>query len=72
MASKTLTYYKGDYNTFEETRAEHILQQQREADSIDMKRKHMQTFIDKFRFNAKRASLVRHTTNTHPAMIENA
>jgi ATP-binding cassette, subfamily F, member 3 len=32
--------------------------QAKQAESIDAKKKHMQAFVDKFRFNAKRASLV--------------
>jgi ATP-binding cassette, subfamily F, member 3 len=32
--------------------------QQSQAESIDAKKKHMQAFVDKFRFNAKRAALV--------------
>jgi ATP-binding cassette subfamily F protein 3 len=32
--------------------------QAKQAESIDAKRKHMQAFVDKFRYNAKRASLV--------------
>ena len=30
----------------------------KQAESLDAKKKHMQAFVDKFRFNAKRASLV--------------
>ena len=32
--------------------------QAKQAESIDAKKKHMQAFVDKFRFNAKRAALV--------------
>lgn len=32
--------------------------QAKQAESIEAKKKHMQQFVDKFRFNAKRASLV--------------
>ena len=51
-------------------RAKKLLQQQREAESVEMRRKHMQKFIDKFRYNAKRASLVQsrikvQTSHTH-------
>jgi ATP-binding cassette subfamily F protein 3 len=30
----------------------------KQAESVEAKKKHMQMFVDKFRFNAKRASLV--------------
>ncbi|CRG96265.1 ABC transporter F family member 2, putative [Plasmodium gallinaceum] len=56
--NKKLTYYSGNYDQFEKTRIEHLLQQQREFDSIEMKKKHVQKFIDRFRCNSKRASLV--------------
>lgn len=55
---KELTYYSGNYDQFEKTRVEHLLQQQREHDSIEMKKKHVQKFIDRFRCNSKRAALV--------------
>ncbi|GAB66492.1 ABC transporter [Plasmodium cynomolgi strain B] len=55
---KQLTYYSGNYDQFEKTRVEHLLQQQREHDSIEMKKKHVQKFIDRFRCNSKRAALV--------------
>ncbi|KAI4838338.1 protein GCN20 [Plasmodium brasilianum] len=55
---KQLTYYSGNYDQFEKTRIEHLLQQQREHDSIEMKKKHVQKFIDRFRCNSKRAALV--------------
>ncbi|GAW80985.1 ABC transporter,ATP-binding cassette, sub-family F, member 2 [Plasmodium gonderi] len=55
---KQLTYYSGNYDQFEKTRVEQLLQQQREHDSIEMKKKHVQKFIDRFRYNSKRAALV--------------
>ncbi|SBS83617.1 ABC transporter F family member 2, putative [Plasmodium ovale] len=55
---KQLTYYSGNYDQFEKTRIEHLLQQQREHDAIEMKKKHVQKFIDRFRCNSKRATLV--------------
>ncbi|SCM22058.1 ABC transporter F family member 2, putative [Plasmodium chabaudi chabaudi] len=55
---KQLTYYSGNYDQFEKTRIEHLLQQQREHDSIELKKKHVQKFIDRFRYNSKRATLV--------------
>ncbi len=57
-ASRALTYYKGDYDTFEKTRVERAKHQQSAFESIEAKRKHMQSFIDRFRYNANRAALV--------------
>jgi ATP-binding cassette subfamily F protein 3 len=58
LEHKRLTYYKGDYDTFEITRAERRKCGERAAEAAETKRKHVQAFIDKFRYNAKRASLV--------------
>ncbi|KAJ0907059.1 putative ABC transporter, AAA+ ATPase domain, P-loop containing nucleoside triphosphate hydrolase [Helianthus annuus] len=58
LQNQKLTAYKGDYDTFERTRAEHLKNQQKAFESNERSREHMQAFIDKFRYNAKRASLV--------------
>lgn len=58
LKDKTLTYYKGDYTTFEQVREAQQKQQKREFEAVEGKRQHMQKFVDKFRYNAKRASLV--------------
>jgi len=55
---RRLTYYRGNYDTFEEVRAENRTRQHREYEAQKMKRDHIQKFIDKFRYNAKRATLV--------------
>lgn len=56
--SKKLQYYKGDYDTFVNVRAELAKNQRRAYEASAAKKAHMQEFIDKFRSNAKRASLV--------------
>lgn len=53
-----LTPYKGNYDQFEKTRSEKNLNQKKQFTSQQDKLAHMQSFIDKFRYNAKRASLV--------------
>ena len=53
-----LTYYKGNFDNFEKVKNEKNKLQQRQKESQDKKVEHIQKFIDKFRFNAKRASLV--------------
>lgn len=58
LQGQKLTAYKGDYDTFERTRAELLKNQQKAFESNERSREHMQSFIDKFRYNAKRASLV--------------
>lgn len=58
LQGQQLYVYKGNYDTFEEVRAEKVRNQQRAAESAEARKAHVQAFIDKFRFNAKRASLV--------------
>ncbi|RYY32773.1 ATP-binding cassette domain-containing protein, partial [archaeon] len=58
LTDRHLEYYRGDYDTYERLRAEKARHAARAAESQDMKRAHIQAFIDKFRYNAKRASLV--------------
>jgi ATP-binding cassette subfamily F protein 3 len=55
---KKLEYYKGNYDIFVGTRKEMLANQQRQHEAQAAKLAHMQEFVDKFRFNAKRASLV--------------
>ncbi|XP_072036790.1 ATP-binding cassette sub-family F member 3-like [Amphiura filiformis] len=58
LHSKELTFYKGNYAQFFKTKEEKHKNQQREYDAQMDVRAHAQTFIDRFRYNAKRASLV--------------
>ncbi|KAI3422948.1 uncharacterized protein J3R85_011457 [Psidium guajava] len=58
LQGQKLSTYKGDYDTFERTRVEQLKNQQKAFESSERARAHMQAFIDKFRYNAKRASLV--------------
>lgn len=55
FTNQKLNYYKGDFDIFENVRAAQQLQQQRQVQSVEMKQKHMKSFIDKFRCNAKRS-----------------
>jgi len=58
LHSMRIDTYKGNYSEFFNTMTEKLKAQQREYESQMEYRKHVQEFIDKFRFNAKRASLV--------------
>ncbi|VDN06377.1 unnamed protein product [Thelazia callipaeda] len=58
LHSKRLDQYKGNYVIFEKTMKEKLTQQQREYEAQQQLRQHTQEFIDKFRYNAKRASMV--------------
>ncbi|KAL4853778.1 ABC transporter F family member 3 [Chlorella vulgaris] len=58
LHSRAITTYRGNYDTFEKTSRERVKNAKAAAEAQDMKRKHMQAFIDKFRYNANRAALV--------------
>lgn len=49
--------YSGNYDDFEKTRRERMKEIERSAESQEMRRAHMQKFVDKFRYNAKRATM---------------
>jgi len=55
---KKLAYYSGNYDSFEVVRNERLLNQKRAFEAQAAQKAHIQKFIDKFRYNAKRASLV--------------
>lgn len=56
LSRRTLAPYRGNFSTFVSTAAERKVNAAKAAASA--RREHMQAFVDKFRFNAKRASLV--------------
>jgi len=53
-----LTYYKGNYDEYDRKRSEVIMQRRKESANQKDKMEHVQKFIDRFRANAKRASMV--------------
>jgi len=55
---KKLTYYKGNYDIYVRTSEEMVKNQMRIYQVYCDKRAHMMEFIEKFRANAKRASIV--------------
>ncbi|VDP68802.1 unnamed protein product, partial [Echinostoma caproni] len=58
LTARRLDMYRGNYDAFEQARGDRLLAQQREYEAQKAEREHIQQFIDKFRYNAKRASLV--------------
>mmetsp|Transcript_39043 Transcript_39043/g.115720 ORF Transcript_39043/g.115720 Transcript_39043/m.115720 type:complete len:365 (+) Transcript_39043:1-1095(+) len=58
VENRKVKTYKGDYDTFEKTKGELLKNQIKEYGRFLDERKHMQDFVDTFRYNAKRASLV--------------
>jgi len=60
----TLTYYKGNYDTYVKTSDEMTKNAMRVYHAYQDKRAHIMEFIDKFRCNAKRATLVQSRIKT--------
>ncbi|KAK7063138.1 ATP-binding cassette sub- F member 3 [Halocaridina rubra] len=58
LHSQNIDGYRGNYENFISTKNERQKNQQREYEAQAQFRAHVQEFIDKFRYNAKRASLV--------------
>eukprot|EP00299_Pterocystis_sp_00344_P017998 c8999_g1_i1.p1 GENE.c8999_g1_i1~~c8999_g1_i1.p1 ORF type:complete len:724 (-),score=195.66 c8999_g1_i1:1799-3970(-) len=58
LHQRQLVPYKGNYDTFEEVRSQRLIHQRAQNESIEKRRKHVQQFIDRFRYNANRAALV--------------
>jgi len=55
---KKLTYYRGNYDNFVKLKEEKLKNQMRQYEAYKTKRDHMMEFIEKFRANAKRATIV--------------
>ncbi|KAG0174243.1 hypothetical protein DFQ28_002840 [Apophysomyces sp. BC1034] len=55
MHSEKLDYYKGNFTNFHATKEERRIAQFREYEAQVAYRKHLQDFIDRWRYNAKRA-----------------
>lgn len=55
LEHKRLTLYKGNYDSFERQRREKQELLQKAAVKQDAKRKHMQAFVDRFRYKASKA-----------------
>ncbi|XP_055856800.1 ATP-binding cassette sub-family F member 3 [Episyrphus balteatus] len=58
LHSQILDVYKGNYEQFEKTKNEKLKAQRREYEAQMAHRSHVQEFIDRFRYNANRASSV--------------
>lgn len=56
--SQRMDAYRGNYENFVKAMTEKLKCQQREYEAQQQYKAHVQEFIDKFRYNAKRASLV--------------
>ncbi|MBL4667227.1 MAG: ABC-F family ATP-binding cassette domain-containing protein [Sneathiella sp.] len=55
LENKQLTKYTGNYDFFEKTRAERLAQNASMAKKQDLQRKHLQSFVDRFKAKASKA-----------------
>lgn len=55
IENRTATSYSGNYSSFERQQAEHIAQQQAQFEKEQTQRKHLQSYIDRFRYKASKA-----------------
>jgi len=68
-ADGELNYYKGNFAQFVATREETFKNQLREFEAQKQRVEHIQAFIDRWRANAKKASMVQSRIKTLKAMI---
>jgi ATP-binding cassette subfamily F protein 3 len=55
LDQRKLAGYAGGYDAFERARAERLTLQAKERERIEAKRRHMQAFVDRFRYKASKA-----------------
>ncbi|GIL87925.1 hypothetical protein Vretifemale_15973 [Volvox reticuliferus] len=70
LHSQKIITYKGNYSVFEKTMTERLRNQRKAAEAQEAKRKHVQQFIDRFRYNANRAALVQSRIKALERMAE--
>uniref|UniRef100_A0A146M2S6 ATP-binding cassette sub-family F member 3 n=2 Tax=Lygus hesperus TaxID=30085 RepID=A0A146M2S6_LYGHE len=58
LQSATLDPYRGNYTRFESVKAERVRNRTREIEAQEQHKAHVKEFIDRFRYNANRASSV--------------
>ena len=64
LHNSKLIYFKGNFKKFLSTKEEKYKRQKKEYDAQQMQIKHIQSFIDKWRYNAKKASMVQSRIKT--------
>ena len=71
LHEQKLTVYRGsNYDSFQATRLEKLRNQKKAAENSERRRKEVQSFIDRFRYNAKRASIVQSRIKALERMAE--
>ena len=56
LEHRSLTFYKGNYDFFEKTRAERIELEAKQREKQAAQRAHIQAFVDRFRYKASKAT----------------
>jgi len=57
MCDKRLYLYSGNYTTFAKVRSDEVRNQKKAQEKIEQRKAKMMSFVDRFRYNAKRATL---------------
>jgi len=57
FVDQKLNYYRGNFDAFEKNKNEKLKQLRRQREGQLTEIAHMQKFVDKFRYNAKRATM---------------
>ena len=55
LQNKKIDAYRGNYDNFDQVKFEKIMLQQKTFEAQQKQVKHIQSFVDRFRYNAKRA-----------------
>jgi len=71
IKDKQLHPYAGNYDDFEKARADQLKEMMRASETFEMRRKHIQSFVDRFRYNAKRAAMAQSRIKLLQKMEEN-
>uniref|UniRef100_A0A7S1T603 Probable ATP-dependent transporter ycf16 n=1 Tax=Compsopogon caeruleus TaxID=31354 RepID=A0A7S1T603_9RHOD len=71
VKDKQLHPYSGNYDDFEKSRSERLKELLRTSEAQEMRRAHIQKFVDRFRYNAKRAAMAQSRIKILQKMDEN-
>ena len=70
LTQSKINQYRGNYDAFEKAAGEHLKQLKKSIEAQSLQKKHIQAFIDRFRANAKRASMVQSRVKKLQKMAE--
>ena len=70
LTDRNLFMYAGNYSSFAQARSNELLNKERQQDRTEMHRAHIEKFVNRFRYNAKRASLVQSRIKVLDKMVD--